>query len=538
MYPPFCQLRDLVNALSEDQLKNLWKYLASFNMGSNRVQPKGVKLVKYLEGRPEADYSRARKLLGKKKKKPSELVTERAWQALINRTLEKVLEYLTLGIHYDRTDEYRGKKTYADSTRAKCKIRQALTQADFLFLYKNDETAAELLEEVRNDAAVYELFSPLLDAINLLWELAVLRNDTAKQLILQEERQYFTKVADVALRSKEGYYGYRSRVARSGSSLAFVRELGDQLSDLHAEIKKAPSATAKMYFRFLEHDFLKADERPFAATRCLQMQLELVATHPAVGRQSLVAAVRLLMAEDRLNNLDPTAAHEQLELARVASEDSLVNTELFAEIEARAYIQQNDASAALKSIQKSVKLTDPKDAHGVATRNYIKAVVLYLTGDHKLAHFQLQDTRELDQDPEGWNIGVRIFSIQLSIERDQLDHASNQIESLTKFMRKTGDAGGNFRPRDRAMIKMLRTLERVSYDFDIAAAKCRAELETMHDTKAGCRWEPGTHEVLVFTQWFEARQQARDYKFSPPTSYIEYLALAQGTDAGPILVEA
>lgn len=521
MYAPFYQLRDVVCSFTEGQQKSLWKYLASFGMGPNRKHPKSVQLLKFIGSRPTVSMERAYAICGKDAK--GKKVSARAFRSLIQRSLERVLEYLTLTVHYEREDEASGEKAYADVTRTKCRLRNVLTQADFLFLYKREGEAESLWQQAVEDGSEYELFGIAIEACENLAELAVLRHKPELRASYMEQRKRFRKRHRVAFECREQYLDFRELVARSGSAQGAIGVLTESLSELRPSVEAQHSANAELHYRLLEYEYFSAVEQPGAVYKSLCNQLHLVQSHPAVRKPPLLSTIYLLLAENRLSMAMPTDALSDLKKAAAASTESRVHSDTMAELRSLAFIQLNEPEKALRAIQESLRFTDQQDAHSTAKRTYLKSIILYLLGEDKLAYVELQETSELDTDAGGWNLGRRFLSIQLLVERDLLDQAASQITALTKFKEKLVAQNVALRERDLAICKVLNVLNRVGFDFELARAKCRVQFENMQGSDQEWRWQAGTHEVIVFPAWFDAKQHGKPYRFFTPPSLSAFL---------------
>jgi hypothetical protein len=149
--------------------------------------------------------------------------------------------------------------------------------------------------------------------------------------------------------------------------------------------------------------------------------------------------------------------------------------------------------------------------------NYLLAVTYFLSKRYKESFRLLQDTKEIENDKEGWNLGVRMLQIYLTLDTDKVDLADQRIASLRKHIDRTSKLK-TVRKRDIVILRIVNHLSRSGFDFKEVWEDRKKDFALLRSSDRDYLWEPRTHEMIVFDQWFESKVKGIDYqpKFPDP----------------------
>lgn len=155
-------------------------------------------------------------------------------------------------------------------------------------------------------------------------------------------------------------------------------------------------------------------------------------------------------------------------------------------------------------------------------RKLMHAFVKYLLGDYKAAFVLLQDTKESESDKEGWNLGVRMMNIYLTLSTDKVDLADQRIGSMRKHIERTSKMR-NLRKRDVIIFRILSHLSRSGFDFKETWEDRQKDFDLLRNGGGDYRWIPRSHELIIFDQWFEAKMLGKPYQpvFPKPPETVE-----------------
>lgn len=147
----------------------------------------------------------------------------------------------------------------------------------------------------------------------------------------------------------------------------------------------------------------------------------------------------------------------------------------------------------------------------MSKRKLMHAFVKYLLGDYKAAFVLLQDTKESESDKEGWNLGVRMLNIYLTLTTDKVDLADQRIGSMRKHIERTSKLR-NLRKRDVIIFRILSHLSRSGFDFKETWEDRQKDFDLLRNGGGDYRWIPRSHELIIFDQWFEAKMLGKPYQ--------------------------
>ena len=145
-------------------------------------------------------------------------------------------------------------------------------------------------------------------------------------------------------------------------------------------------------------------------------------------------------------------------------------------------------------------------------RSFLFASVLVLKKQHSDAHKVLQDTKEIEKDKEGWNLGIRILSIINQLESHKLDIVDLNIESLRKHIERTIKMKA-IRKRDVIILKLLAKLSRQGFNFKAVWKKNLKYFDLLASNDPEYRWEMKSPEMIIFHRWFESKVKGKDYDY-------------------------
>jgi len=151
-------------------------------------------------------------------------------------------------------------------------------------------------------------------------------------------------------------------------------------------------------------------------------------------------------------------------------------------------------------------------------RKYLLSAVKYLQKKYKESFMLLQDTKEIEEEKEGWNIGIRLLQIFLTLETNKVDLADQRIESLRKHIERTTKMK-SLRKRDVVIFRILRQLAYTGFDFKEVWETRQKDFVLLKSNEKDYKWMPRSHELIIFDQWFFAKVVNKEYipVFPSPT---------------------
>jgi len=155
-----------------------------------------------------------------------------------------------------------------------------------------------------------------------------------------------------------------------------------------------------------------------------------------------------------------------------------------------------------------------------AIRRYLLATAKFLSGEYKASFKLLLETKEIENDKEGWNIGIRMLQIYLTLETEKVELADQRIESLRKHIERTTKMK-SVRKRDVVIFRILSHLARSGFDFKEVWEDRQKDFKLLLSDDPDYRWIPRSHELILFDQWFKSKVNGVPYSPVFPKS-VEY----------------
>ena len=146
----------------------------------------------------------------------------------------------------------------------------------------------------------------------------------------------------------------------------------------------------------------------------------------------------------------------------------------------------------------------------LSKRHLMMGVLKYLQNDFKGAFKHLQFTKEVETDREGWNLGIRMLNIYLTLSTEKVDLADQRINAMRKHIERTIKMR-NLRKRDIIIFRILSHLSRSGFDFRETWEERKKDFALLRSNTPDCFWVPRSHELIIFDQWFEAKMNNMHY---------------------------
>ena len=131
---------------------------------------------------------------------------------------------------------------------------------------------------------------------------------------------------------------------------------------------------------------------------------------------------------------------------------------------------------------------------------YYQASILFATKKFKDALLLLNKSLEIEKDKSRWNVYLRILNIQIFIELNKIDEASNSLESLRKYIERTGK-NEEMKERDILIVKFLREIEKDGFEYSVSNTSAEKMLKELSQKGKPISWEHYSPELIPFHEW-------------------------------------
>jgi hypothetical protein len=292
-----------------------------------------------------------------------------------------------------------------------------------------------------------------------------------------------------------------------------IREdLSTAIEKLEHENKFTFSWNVYYNITLLKLQLFHADEKYEDAEVLLQELLTNLQEQPSLKQFTRIAEAYTNLAATQMNNFKFMEAVKSNEEAlrfpglRPSDKNYYKESLAFLNIYLGNYSKSNQA---LKEIVSEGLIGNSEEE--LSRRKYLLATNLFLQGDYKKSNIQLQDTKEIENEKEGWNIGIRLLQIFLTLETEKIDLADQRIESLRKHIERTSKMK-SVRKRDIVIFRILRHLAMNGFDFKETWLDKKKDFVLLQSEISDYKWIPRSHELIIFHQWFEAKVRQKKYQ--------------------------
>ena len=492
-------IKDLIKGLSNEEINSIRKYLNCFDETFGNTKTKTANLFDLLISDENLSPKEIINLLYTN---PS---SEDAFDKLSKRLSEKIHECLLLDVNVERKD------VYPDYIKASIDVRKKIMQANIMLgrgLFNDNN---DIFDKIILKARKFELYTELVEVLYLKQRYLGFRKGKVEFDKITDDICFSEKSRD-AINKALNYY-YQLIINKDFSSINQVdRNLFEEsIIELQNLYKFTKSANVGYYLHLIEFEFYQLNGQYHEAKLVSLKLVDLIQENPSIYMKRRLGSAFVRLSENELHTCDFKEAALHARLAQDYFHKNTINHNIARETEFFSYFYQGNLEKAEKIINGLVE--DSKNIHSEfrhAKQAFWAANVAFLLNKKKETVNLLNQTKEIDKDKEGWNIGVRILSIMNQIESDGTDLAESQIENMRKHIERTMKMK-EVRPRDITILRILNELVSQSFDFQAVWKSRKQMFEQLASFEGDQAWTINSHEMVLFHEWFKAKALQSEY---------------------------
>ncbi len=445
--------------------------------------------------------------------------TKDSYRKLLDRFRERMLDSM---LFEDNLEE--GESFYSTSILPIIKVRKRLAKCQIYNSRgpgKERKDYKKFLKEGIKTAEKFELFDELIiqkrmyyedfadqdfgqysDARSLLQEIEIIRE---KSILVLRSKAYVNElIYDVQYKSMQ--------------QIAIISDLKNAINYLNEANRNFKSAKVefnnfllKIQYSHYVYNYSTAEKQLIELAIFIKNQESVYSRSVLVESYMNLSYTQLYLYKfnEALDTM--ILIHAFYPTLRADLKNFYAENEIFIHIYLQNYIKAEEV--ALKILNSGFNMT-PMNNYRC---NYLLAVTYFLSKRYKESFKLLQDTKEIEHDKEGWNLGVRMLQIYLTLDTDKVDLADQRIASLRKHIDRTSKLK-TVRKRDIVILRIVNHLSRSGFDFKEVWEDRKKDFALLRSSDRDYLWEPRTHEMIVFDQWFESKVKGIEYqpKFPDP----------------------
>src|ERR1051326_1663048 len=484
----------LIQCLTSREWESLRSYLTCFSTHANdEGGPKQLQLAKILrEASEEPEQSRCCVLI-------YGIKDEQAFEMLKSRLKEKTLDFLLTDISCDKKQEL----DEADLAFIKMKKKSAQFQQLF-YSKKRTPFLHYMLDEIIALAKDYEQYFILAEHLKAKKNMVSWKKGELEFNSINKEIEYYSRCSDLYIKSENYYYKLIMQYEYGGKpdKQKIDSFLKKAITELHEENKDIKSPTVNYHLKNLEMDFyqLRGDYAK-ARSICLEL-LDVVRKNKSVYRRQRVGIVydHLSRCEYYLGKFEQAVkdAQEAQQNFNAGSENFCIalEQEFYALFALEKY--EEAIAVAEKMISSASRKELGEFRH--AKYNYLLANALFKLRRFTEALNILSQDWELSNDKAGWDVGLRTLKIMTLLEMRKHNEAELAVLNMKQFFKRLGKTS-TVNTRDRMIHNLLMQVYRAGFAFNMLNGTTEKNLSMLSSDKQ-VKWEPFTHEVILFHDWF------------------------------------
>jgi len=485
------RVRKLLKKLNKEEVESLRVYLSAFQRSYGNYEPKSLQLLELLL--EEEDVISDAEI----KNRISPGASQNTFGKLLARLKEKIYECLSLDINIFRNGAYS--KYYA----AKLNLRKKLSQAEIFLVRGMGEEAIYLFDEISDKAKKYEIYDTLAEALFIRQTSVGARYGAKEYHQLRHEHAFYSRCQEALRKALHWYYHFSLPEDFHIQKESREEQLKKAIAELATEAEYTKSGYVYYYLYLLKINYYEQTGDYYTVQKTCMELLGLAQKHKQLFVNKVLGTIYMNLAHNAvcLHTFSPALEYalEAKQYFKVNSFNYLYALEY--EFYAHFYAGSiNEAESILKDLIARTEKEETPFRHN--KRLYLYACVLFSRQHYKEAHEFLQQCKEINQDKEGWNIGVRILLIMSHIARKLFDVAEAQIETLREHIRET-NKHKQVRQRDITILKILVHLDKTAYDFRKTLNDKPYYFDLLASDEKEYKWQVPGAELVRFDNWFK-----------------------------------
>lgn len=503
MISQFDLVKTILLKCKKEELKSFRAYLTTFYSEPGKHRGKSIELLKLISLSREITESEAIiKLYGSLNIKSTQ-----SFIRLLNRFKSKLFECLSLDVNIYREDGFTSTQQY------RMEMYKLLVYSEISRIRGSDIDTLNFYKRIILIGKRYELYAELTQVLFVYYSFLRFKSGANSLKRLYKELNYYENCSKALFNAGELHNKLLLESQHKASGYSEIEDFKSAIKLIETDYEKYQSASILHYLLVIKMELMHKLFDYVAAERISYQQIDLYKNHEAVKMPVRLGNAYLNLGNNLLYQFRFNEAIEGFNNAYSCFTPNGGNYNIVKETEfyVRYYNGELDiAERLLNEILALGKIANTTTQF--SRRNYLLASVFVLKKLNKEAHKVLQDTKEIEKDKEGWNLGIRILSIINQLESHKLDIVDLNIESLRKHIERTIKMKA-VRKRDVIILKLLAKLSRQGFNFKSVWKKNLKYFDLLASNDPEYRWEMKSPEMIIFHRWFESKVNGREYDY-------------------------
>lgn len=494
--------------MSPQERETALRYLKAFDTrgGENMKVVELLQAALSSDGKPVNEWGLHYRLYGKDR--------NRQFPKLKSELKKKIFETLLLDINLER------KGALPAFALAKAQVMKKILLYNLLLSKGLEKECRILFQDIILLCRKYELYAELLEILHIGKYDRGFLQDIRGYRKFERQITFTERCYHLLHRAMDAFMGLNAspEYFTGSSQVKYLRQLKNSINELENENKLTRSALVSYYVSLLKFTY-HHEKKEYEEARkiCLHI-LEIIRLNPSVylKRRMGIAYGHLNECCIIIGNYKRAAAYARSAQRYFPEWGSNYSSAKEAEFYALFYDGRwKEAEEAVRGLLAHSQIRSSPVRR--CRWEYLLANALFKQGEFPEAQKLVSHKNVLFLDKTGWNTAIRIFTIMNFIEqRNYLGEAMLHIESLRKHLQRnysSKKAAGNGKQtphsREQIILRILRTLELESFDFNRAFILEKENLKLLAKGNNGLKWETLSPELIPFQEWFMKKVPAK-----------------------------
>lgn len=426
---------------------------------------------------------------------------------LKNNLFSKVLESLTLDKYITNTSLFNENESIYFVLKKKllaCRISiRSISEG-------KTETIDELLNDVIAKARDFEMYEILVEALHVKKYFRGIRSGLQEFEKINTELQFYEYCHKASVNANDSYYRLilNNEFIKTLSSSEADKHLVSSIREMEQDYKKTKSEQINYYLHILRFALCERQKDYESAIGYCNKLITILKKNKSIYRNERMGFIYTNLSQYKTFLGRYSDAWKDARKSQSYYLEDSFNQAVSKEQEFYTNFYNEDfrqANVCLNSIlnHSSIDTGEFRKSKFI----YYQACVSFAEKNYTGALRLLNESLEIEKDKTRWNISLRILSIMIYIEKDKFDEAVASLESLRKYIERTGKTN-EVSERNILIVKLLRELEKNGFKLDAANANASKMLKQLSEKDGPASWEHYSAELIKFHKWLTGRTRS------------------------------
>lgn len=425
---------------------------------------------------------------------------------LKNNLFSKVLEALTLDKYLTNTQLFNENENIYFVLKKRllaCRVSiRSISEG-------KTETIEELLNDIIAKAKDFEMYEILVEALHVKKYFRGIRSGLQEFEKINTELQFYEYCHKASVNANDSYYRLilNNEFIKTLSSAEADKHLTNSIKEMELDYKKTKSEQINYYLHILRFALCERQKDYESAINYCNKLITILKKNKSIYRNERMGFVYTNLSQYKTFLGQYADARKDARKSQSYYLEDSFNQAVSKEQEFYTNFYNEDYSPA------NVCLNSILNHSSIDTGEFRKSKFIYyqacvsfaeknFTGALRL----LNESLEIEKDKTRWNISLRILNIMIYIEKDKFDESVAALESLRKYMERTGKTD-EVSERNITIVKLLRELEKTGFNYDPKNANAAKMLNALSETDSPMAWEHYSSELIKFHKWLVGRSK-------------------------------